>query len=256
MEDSLAGGPSTLTCPDGATIAYRQLAGKSPTVLFLPGFKSDMTGAKALCAEALCRARGQAFVRLDYRGHGESSGDFLDGTIGQWAGDVVAALDQLTEGPVVLVGSSMGGWLMVLAALARPHRIAAMLGLAAAPDFTEDLIRGGLSRDQLARIDKLGSIDLANDYDDGDPYTITKALLDEARDHLVLARPIKIDCPVRLIHGQKDEDVPYETSLRLARQLTSVDVEVTLVKEAGHRLSEDEDLARLKRTLGALLDGL
>lgn len=247
--------PRILTRPDGATIAYHALTGKSPGVVFLPGFNSDMTGSKALWLEAFCRVRGQAFLRFDYTGHGASSGAFTDGCIGQWADDAVAVLDALTEGPQILVGSSMGGWIMLLAALRRPEKVAGLVGIAAAPDFTEERIPVELSDEQKAVLARDGVVQVLSEYGD-EPTPITKKLLDDGRNHLLLAERIPITAPVRLIHGTADRDVPWDTSLRLAAALDSADVEITFVKHAGHRLSEPQDLKRLAWTVGALIDGL
>ena len=214
-----------------------------------------MTGTKALALESYARRRGQAFLRFDYQGHGQSSGRFEDGSIGRWVEDAVAALDSLTEGPQVLVGSSMGGWIMLLAALARPQRIAALVGIAAAPDFTEDLMWRRFPAEVRAAIEKKGVYHLPSDYSES-PYPITKQLIEEGRRHLLLQAPIPLRCPVRLLQGQRDPDVPWQTALRLAEQLESDDVEVTLVKAGDHRLSEARDLARLEATLDRLLDGL
>ena len=216
---------------------------------------SDMTGGKALALEAHARACGQAFVRFDYLGHGASSGRFEDGTIGRWAEDAVTVLDELCDGPQILVGSSMGGWIMLLAALARPERIVGLIGIAAAPDFTETLmweafgpeIRATLQRDGIFYQEYQG-------YDDEGPYPIALRLIEEAREHLLMNKPIPIACPVRLIHGTADADVPHTLSLDLMDKLESTDVEVTLVKGGGHRLSEPRDLARLTRTLAVLSD--
>ncbi len=200
--------------------------------------------------------RGNAFLRFDYQGHGQSSGDFNEGTIGEWLSDAIDALDQLTDGPQVLVGSSMGGWMMLLVARARPQRIAGLLGLASAPDFTEDLIQAELSDAQKAELNTNGVVSIPNDHDDGEPYRINKKLLDEGAKQLLLREPLKLDCPIRLIHGINDADVPWSTSMRIMETVTSADVEVTLVKAGEHRLSEELDLDRLRRTLGALLDQL
>lgn len=216
---------------------------------------SDMTGTKALSLESFARERGQAFLRFDYQGHGASTGRFEDGTIGSWTADAVAALDALTEGPQVLVGSSMGGWIMLLTALARPQRIAGLLGIAAAPDFTEDLMWQAYPQEVRDTLRREGVYREPSDYGD-EPYTITMRLIEEGREHLLLREAIPIACPVRLIHGVADPDVPWQTSLRLAEQLESADVEVTLVKSGGHRLSEPEDLDRLGKTLEGLLDRL
>ncbi len=244
-----------LTRDDGGAIAYCRTLGKTPGVVFLTGFKSDMTGSKALALEEFCQNRGQAFLRFDYTGHGQSSGAFEDGTIGEWADDAVLALDHLCQGPQVLVGSSMGGWIMLLAALARPERIAGLVGTAAAPDFTEALISNEFSPEQKQQMETQGFAEIPNCYDD-EPYKITKALLDDGRNHLLLGGEIPLDCPVRLIHGDKDQDVPWKTSLRIAENLRSTDVETLIVKNGDHRLSEPLDLDRLCRTLGRLLDQL
>ena len=248
--------PQFLTRKDGATIAYHRTPGKGPGVVFLTGFKSDMTGGKALLLEDMCRRRGQAFLRFDFTGHGASSGRFEDGTIGCWAEDAVTALDALSEGPQVLVGSSMGGWIMLLAALARPARIAGLVGIAAAPDFTENLMHDALTEDQRAALARDGFVEIPNCYDDQAPYRIEQRLLDDGRNHLVLGSAIDLRVPVRLIHGMCDEDVPWRTGLRIAERLASDDVEIIYVKAGGHRLSEPQDLDRLKRTVDALLDQL
>ncbi|MBL6959243.1 MAG: alpha/beta hydrolase [Rhodospirillales bacterium] len=245
--------PQILARDDGATIAYHRSPGKSPGIVFLTGFMSDMTGSKALALEAYCRDRGRAFLRFDYTGHGQSSGAFTDGTIGQWAADAVYALDKLTDGPQVLVGSSMGGWIMLLTTLLRPQRVAGLLGTAAAPDFTRDLMEAVFTPDQQKELAETGQVLIPSDYEDGDPYPITKALIEDGRDQLLLDREIPLDCPVRLIHGQQDRDVPWQTSMRLAECLRSRDVEVTLIKEGDHRLSEPHDLDRLIRILDKLL---
>lgn len=216
---------------------------------------SDMTGGKAIRLEHFCRARGLAYLRFDYFGHGASSGAFTDGTIGRWAEDAIFALDTLTEGPQILVGSSLGGWIMLLTALRRPDRIAAMLGIAPAPDFTEDLITEMLTDEQREILERDGVVPVYSPYDP-EPTPVTKLIIDEGRDHLVLRDEIPLDCPVRLIHGMKDPDVPWQTSLRVAEKLRSTDVEIALVKEGEHRMSEPEDLERLCETLDSLLRGL
>ena len=247
--------PERLPRDGGATIAYRASPGKSPGVVFLGGYRSDMSGSKALALEAWCRARGRAFLRFDYFGHGESSGDFSQGTIGRWSEDAAAVLDALTAGPQVLVGSSMGGWIMLLLALARPDRVAGLVGVAAAPDFTEDLLANRLAPDQKDVMERDGMVHLASDTGD-EPTPVTRALIEDGRRHLVLRRPLPLDLPVRLVHGMKDADVPWRTSLRLAQMLRTADVEITLVKDGDHRLSDPQDLERLCAVLGRLLDGL
>ena len=240
---------------DGATIAYRRISGKSPGVVFLHGFKSDMTGTKALAVEELCRARGNAFVCYDGFGHGASSGAFTDGTIGRWRDDAVCIIDQLTSGPQVLVGSSMGGWLMLLAALERRPRIVGLVGIAAAPDFTEDLIWQAFDAPTRRQLLTEGQVSIP-ECAGGECYPITRRLIEEGRQHLLMTDAINLDCPTRLIHGLKDADVPWRTSLRLQERLTSSDVAVTLVKDGDHRLSTPPDLARLCRVVGGLLDQL
>lgn len=247
-------GPRTLTRQsDGAAIACRALAGKSPGVVFLPGFRSDMAGTKALALESFCRARGQAYLRFDYTGHGASSGAFVDGTIGQWAEDAIFAIDGMTAGPQVLVGSSMGGWIMLLVALARPERVAGLVGVAAAPDFTEDLCWDRLDEAARAALVRDGVMYEPSDYDD-EPSPITLALIEDGRERLVLRAPIAFDGPVRLIHGLRDPDVPWRTSMRIVERIASKDVELTLVKDGEHRLSEPPDLDRLCRLVGEVCD--
>jgi pimeloyl-ACP methyl ester carboxylesterase len=240
-----------LTRSDGATIAYHRLAGAAPGIVFLGGFRSDMTGTKALFLEDYCRRRGRAYVRFDYFAHGRSSGDFADGTISRWRDDAVSLIDSLTEGPQILVGSSMGGWLMVLTALARPERVAALVGIAAAPDFTTDLLPKRLSEAQLRTLYDKGQLVLPSPYDPAG-YLYTRALVEDGDRNLVLRGPIPLICPVRLLHGLADESVPWQQSVKLAERLASADVALTLVKDGDHRLSRDEDLTRLASTLDEL----
>lgn len=220
--------------------------------MFCGGFKSDMTGSKALALEQFCAGDGRAFTRFDYTGHGASSGNFEDGTIGAWTDDAIAIIDNVTEGPLVLVGSSMGGWIMVLAALARPERIKGLVGIAAGPDFTEDLMWARGTAAQRAELMANGRWVRPTAYGD-DPYVITRALIEEGRDHLVLRGPIAITCPVHLLHGQLDPDVPWETSLRLAEHLGSDDVVVELIKAGDHRLSTPSAIERICAGTGRVL---
>lgn len=235
-------------------VAYERHPGRSPEVLFLGGFASDMTGTKALMLEAHCRGRGQGFTRFDYRGHGMSSGRFEARTIGDWAADATAVLDQVIEGPAVLVGSSMGGWIMLLVALARPERVKGLVGVAAAPDFTERLIHDALTPEEAETLERDGVLQQPSAY--GDPLPITKHLVDEGREHLVLASPIPIGCPVHLLHGQADPDVPFELSLELAQQLESRQVTLELIKDGDHRLSREADLRRLAAALDRMLEAV
>jgi len=244
--------PQILARPDGATIAYHRLAGKGPGIVFLGGFRSDMTGTKALFLEDYCRQHGRAYVRFDYFAHGTSSGDFSQATIGRWREDAIAIIDSLTAGPQILVGSSMGGWIMLLAALARRERIAALVGIAGAPDFTEELLWPRLTPLEREEISERGSVVLPTPFDPGG-YLYTRALIEDGKRHLLLRGPIALDMPVRLLHGLRDASVPWQLSLRLAERLTSYDVAVTLIKDGEHRLSREPDLARLAQTLDALL---
>lgn len=232
-------------------LAYRAIDGKGPGVVFLGGFHSDMTGSKAAYLAEWCAARGRAFLRFDYSGHGVSGGRFDAGTIGRWAEDAAAVLTALTEGPQILVGSSMGGWIALLLALRHPGRVAGLIGIAAAPDFTEELMWAQFPAEIRARIERDGAWTRPSAYGDG--YPITRALIEDGRNHLLLNGPIALDMPVRLLHGQDDPDVPWQHSLRLAERLAGTDVEVTLIKDGDHRLSRSQDLSLLGRTLGALL---
>jgi pimeloyl-ACP methyl ester carboxylesterase len=236
---------------DGVELAWSKLEGRGPTVVFLPGYGSDMNGNKATALAVFCEQRGQAMLRFDYSGHGASGGRFEDGTIGTWSADALTAIDRLTEGPLVLIGSSMGGWIALLSALARRERVAGLIGIAAAADFTETLMWPALSFEQRAALLKSGIIHRPSRY--GDPTPITRALIEDGRNHLVLTGPIPLDCPVRLLHGQADPDVPSEMALRIADKLAGSDVQVILVKDGDHRLSRPRDLAVLRRTLLALL---
>lgn len=245
-------GAELLTLPDGSSLAYRHLSGREPGILFCSGFNSNMQGAKALALEQWCRDQGRQFTRFDYFGHGDSSGVVEAGCIGRWRDDSLAILDSVTSGPQLVVGSSMGGWVMLLLAAARPERVCALLGLAAAPDFTQRLAES-LTSEQRRQLADNGYADLPNCYDDGEPYRIGRHLIEEGAVHLLLGAQIPIDLPVRLIQGQCDEDVPWELALSLAENLRSTDVEVQLVKDGDHRLSEPEDLRRLLATVEQLL---
>jgi len=236
---------------DGVVLAWRRRAGRGPGIVFLGGFNSDMTGTKAEDLSAFCAAEGRAFLRFDYSGHGASGGRFEDGTIGRWAEDAACALDRLTEGPQVLVGSSMGGWIALLLAARRPERVAALVGIAAAPDFTARIAEA-LPADAREAIAREGVWRRPSQY--GAPCPITRALLEDGERHVLLrgGGPIPIAAPVRLLHGQRDADVPWELSLRVAEAVAAEDAQVVLVKDGDHRLSRPQDLALLRRTLAAL----
>jgi pimeloyl-ACP methyl ester carboxylesterase len=236
---------------DGVELAWASQQGSSPTVVFLPGFRSDMTGDKSTAIAAFCETRGQACLRFDYSGHGASGAQFEDGTIGRWKDDALAVIDGKSEGPLILVGSSMGGWIALLTAMARKARVAALIGIAAAPDFTEALMWQAMSFAEREILMRDGVLRVPSQY--GDPTLITLKLIEDGRSHLLLDQPIEIDCPVRLLHGQCDPDVPWEMALRIAEQVTSKDVQVTLVKDGDHRLSRPADIELLLRTVSALL---
>ncbi len=236
---------------DGVSLAYAAQPGRGPTVVFLGGFRSDMTGTKAEHLSRFCADRGQAMLRFDYSGHGASGGRFEDGTIGRWAADALCVLDRLTEGKWLLVGSSMGGWIALLTALARPDRVAGLIGIAAAPDFTEALMWEAMTFEERARLLSDGVVSAPGGP--GETYPITRALIEDGRRHLLLGGTIGLDCPVRLLHGQRDEAVPWQTSLRLAECLAAGDVRISLVKDGDHRLSRPQDLALLGDVLAALL---
>ncbi|WP_428531331.1 alpha/beta hydrolase [Rhodopila sp.] len=237
---------------NGTKLAWAHQTGREPTVVFLPGFRSDMTGDKATAVAAFCADRGVSMLRFDYSGHGASSGDFLAGTIGAWTADALAAIDALTTGKLILVGSSMGGWIALLAAIARPDRAAALVGIAAAPDFTQRLMWEAMTASERATLQRDGVLHVPSQY--GDPTPITQALIQDGANHLLLIGRIPIRCPIRLLHGQADPDVPWDFALRIAEQAETGDVRVTLVKDGDHRLSRPADLALLRQTVAALLE--
>jgi pimeloyl-ACP methyl ester carboxylesterase len=235
---------------DGVQLAYRRIAGRAPGVVFLGGFNSDMTGSKAADLAAFCAEQGRGFLRFDYSGHGASGGVFAEGTIGRWLDDATLMLDRLSAGPMVLVGSSMGGWIALLLALRRPARVAGLVGIAAAPDFTTR-IEAMLTPEARTEMERTGVWLRPGQY--GDPFPIAGALLAEGRTHLLLDKPIPLDIPVRLLHGQRDPDVPWQHSLAIAERLAGTDVQVRLVKDGDHRLSTPSNLALLRQEVAALL---
>jgi pimeloyl-ACP methyl ester carboxylesterase len=241
--------PEYLVRDDNLRLAYRVVTGNRPTVVWLGGFHSDMTGTKAQVLADQAQATGGGYVRFDYFGHGESDGDFEAGTISRWREDALAVIDQLTDGPLVLVGSSMGGWLACLAAIARPDRVKALVLVAPAPDFTEKLMTPELSDEARAAIARDGRWLRPSDYDDGG-YAITRELLEDGARWSILPGPVPIDVPVRVLQGGADPDVPWTHALELANGLTSDDVVFTLVKDGDHRLSRPQDLERLVAAVG------
>ncbi len=239
----------------GRRIAYHKLYGQGdnaalPGVVFLGGFRSDMSGTKATSLEDWARAHGRAYLRFDYSGHGQSSGEFADGCIGDWSDDAAEAMQRLTEGPQVLVGSSMGGWIALLLARRLPARVSALVGIAAAPDFTERM-RAGFSAAEARALARDGCIERPSAYSD-EPYPITRRLIEEGRDHLLLTAPLPLACPIRLLHGTADVDVERAVSLALLDHLDAPDVRLTLVKGADHRFSGPRELALIGRTLDGL----
>jgi pimeloyl-ACP methyl ester carboxylesterase len=235
---------------DGVELAWARLKGRSPAVVFLPGFGSDMAGEKATTLAAWCEAHGQAMLRLDYSGHGISGGAFTDGSIGRWMADARFVIEKITEGKLLLVGSSMGGWIALLLARAMPERVAAIVGIAAAPDFTVRM-EGNLTPQERATISAGGVVERPSQY--GNRYKFTRGLFEDGRRHLLLHAPLPIACPVRLLHGQQDDAVAWEQALKIAERLASSDVQVVLVKDGDHRLSRAQDLALLRRTVANLL---
>ena len=240
--------------PDGERIAYLETDGPRdrPTMVWLGGFKSDMRGTKAEHLAAWAEDRSVRYIRFDYLGHGESSGRFVDGTVSRWREDSLAILDAIVDGACILIGSSMGGWMALLAALARPDRVKAMQLIAPAPDFTEALLWPGLSDDAKRAIETEGVWAAPSAYGDG-PYEISRNLIEDGRSHLLLDRPIPFSGPVSILHGMDDPDVPWRHALHLVEAFDAEDVALTLVKGGDHRLSTERDLARLHASLDALL---
>ena len=254
-----------ITCPDGSKLAYRRLfasgKGKSSGVVFLGGYMSDMMGTKASYLEAFCEEQGLAFVRFDYFAHGKSNGELKEATIGRWKEDALCILDNLTEGPQILIGSSLGGWIMFLAALARKDRIKGLIGIAPAVDFVDHLI--GISPAQEADLEKLGFCYVKH-KGSGHTFPLPKQFVDDARSNRLLPLPnsvsnkskseeqsetvISLQCPVRILHGMQDDEVPWQHSIKLMKTLQN-DALLTLIKQGNHRLSRPEDLQMLSNIL-------
>jgi pimeloyl-ACP methyl ester carboxylesterase len=221
---------------DGRRIAYRLRSGASPTLLFLPGYASDMEGAKALALDAFAEQRGLVMLRLDYSGTGSSGGLFSDGTLKLWLDEALAAVDRLTEGPLIVIGSSMGGWIGLHLALLRPERVRGLVGIAAAPDFTD----WGFTPEQAGQL-----------HDDG---RMTRTFWQSGQQLLLLRAEIDVDCPVRLLHGEMDSEVPLDVAFRLMRALRSSDVQLNVLKGGGHRLSEPHEIRAILHAVTALLE--
>ena len=243
--------PEWLGRADGVRLAFRRQPGKGPTLVFLPGYMSDMQGSKAVALEAWAIREGRAMLRLDYSGCGESEGAFENGTLDIWRDDVLLAIDSLTRGPVVLVGSSMGGWLALLVSCALPAQVIGMVGIASAPDFTD----WGFSDEEKGQLQKHGRLERFSEYGP-EPMITTRAFWESGKANRLLQSEIAIDCPVRLIHGQRDSDVPWQISLDIAAQLRSADVQALLIKDGDHRLSRPQDIAIMLQTVQDLLEAI
>ncbi len=233
-----------MASPARPRLAYHHTPGAGPTVVFLPGYASDMGGAKALALEAWAEAGGRAFLRFDYAGCGASEGVFAQQRFADWLDDVLAMIDEVAQGPVVLVGSSLGGWLMLHAALKRPERVVALVGVAAAPDFTD----WGFSVEEKLQLLQQGRIERTNPYGP-EPTRYSAAFWQSGEAHRLMFGAVAIDCPVRLLHGMADRDVPWIRTTRLAELIRSPDVQAWLVKDGDHRLSREADIALLIRAV-------
>lgn len=240
-----------LSTEAGRCLAYHKFSGRRTGVVFLGGLRSDMTGSKAMHLEAWARRTGREFLRFDYSGHGLSSGDFTDGCISDWADDAMAAIDALTEGPQVIVGSSMGGWISLLMAKHRPDRMAGLVTIAAAPDFTENGYWKVWNEAKRKTLMEDGQVALPSDY--GDAMIITKRLIEDGRNHLVLTEPLRIDVPVRMLQGTADVDVTMDVALGLLDHLEGPDIRLELVKDADHRFSDDACLETMTRAVEEVL---
>ncbi|MBN9887686.1 alpha/beta fold hydrolase [Salipiger abyssi] len=233
-----------------ARLAYAHTPGDGPTVVFLSGYKSDMEGTKAVHLEAWAKARARAYLRLDYSGHGQSGGVFEEGCIGDWAADAQAVIEAATEGPLLLVGSSMGGWIGSLLTQRLAGRVAGFVGIAAAPDFTEDGFWAGFSDEERRKVMEEGVTYLPSAY--GDPYAVTRRLIEDGRENLVLRAPLPMPFPVRLMQGSADEAVTRETALRLFDHIDSPDLRLSFVKGADHRFSEPDNLAMIEAAIAEI----
>jgi pimeloyl-ACP methyl ester carboxylesterase len=242
----------TLTTPQGRTLAYHLTAGRGPCVVFLGGLKSDMQGTKAVFLEEWARREGRAFLRFDYSGHGESSGDFTDGCIGDWAQDTLAAVTALTTGKIVPVGSSMGGWQSLLLCRAVPERIAGLVTIAAAPDFTEDGYWASFTDAQKQQLETEGRVELPSDY--MEPYIITRRMIEDGREQLVLRSALDLPFPARFLQGTADTAVSVATAVKLLEHATGPDMQLQLVKDADHRFSDDRCVGLMQMAVQEVLD--
>ncbi len=234
---------------EGTRLAYRLHDGSAPTFVFLPGYASDMEGSKALALDALAQKRGVAMLRLDYSGTGSSEGRFEDGTLERWIGEACSLIDRVTDGPLILLGSSMGGWIALHLALRRPERVQALVGIAAAPDFTD----WGYSDEEKRKIAADGRLERPSPYEDG-PHVIQRGFWESGQQLRLLDEQIAIGCPVRLVHGDADADVPLDIAMRLKDALRSADVQLTILKHGGHRLSEPHEIDAILAVVAALVE--
>jgi len=244
--------PDFMVTDGGRRIAYHRTHGKAPGMVFLGGLRSDMEGTKVLHLETWARARGQAFLRFDYSGHGQSSGTFEDGCVGEWEEDAIAAISTLTQGSQILVGSSLGGWIALLVARAMPERVAGLVGIAAAPDFTEDGMWAVFDEAQKAALAERGRIELPSEYSD-EPYVITRKLIEDGRRRLILRDPLNLPFPARFLQGTEDADVDRSVALRLLDGVSGDDIRLILVKGADHRFSSPDCLALIETAILDLL---
>lgn len=239
--------PTFLINRDGIKIAVKKLNGSLPAVIFMPGFFSNMEGAKARYLEKCCKKRGQAYLRFDYRGHGQSEGVFEEGTLTDWLNDTLLVLDKLARGPVIVVGSSMGGWIALLAAMARPELIRGLVGVASSPDFTQTLYHERLTSEQRRQLDRDGYISQPSEYRD-EPVIITQKLIEDGKKHQLLHREsLDLNIPVCLIHGKKDSDVSWKKSEKLHQMIGEMNSNLVLVPDGQHRLSREKDLALIDK---------
>jgi pimeloyl-ACP methyl ester carboxylesterase len=262
MTDTPAGGPELAFIQVGSgdstrRIAVRAREGAAPGLFWLGGFNSDMKGTKALALDAWATEHGRACVRFDYSGHGESGGKFADGTIGRWLEETVAVFERFCRGPQVVIGSSMGGWMALLLAreIAKRASGASLAGLvliAPAPDFTEELMWKGFSPETRREIEEKGVWLRPSQYGDGTPYPITRALIEEGRNHLLLDSAIEVGCPVRILQGAQDPDVPWQHAFKLAQRLPAEDVVLTMIQDGDHRLSRPQDIARVMAAIAEI----
>lgn len=241
-----------LQSPTGYSLAAKRQQGNSPWIIFLGGFRSDMEGTKAQYLSNWCAQRGQSFLRFDYSGHGQSGGCFEQGSIGQWTQDTLEVIEAFTPGPCILVGSSMGGWIMLRVALALGDRVKGLIGIAAAPDFTRDLIAMELTSEQRELLEHNGQITVSSEYDPAG-YILTQSFIEDGEKCCLLDEPVAIHAPVRLLQGCEDPEVPWQTALRLSDCLEATDVRVQLLKAGDHRLSTPEHLALIGDTLAELI---